>query len=153
MARAVEPEDLMQETLRRALDGGRNCPAHVEVVKFLAAAMRGVASAEFEKLSGRPALVVIDGHGGADKAVDPPDPSATVEEQMARDQETTAMITALLDLFADDSIARTLVEGMMDGVEGEALRRRTRLDPTAYQSKRRMIRRRIERRFPSGWKL
>jgi len=115
--------------------------------------MRGVASAEFEKLSGRPALVVIDGHGGADKAVDPPDPSATVEEQMARDQETTAMITALLDLFADDSIARTLVEGMMDGVEGEALRRRTRLDPTAYQSKRRMIRRRIERRFPSGWKL
>ena len=152
-SQAMEPEDLMQETLRRALDGGRNCPSNVEVVKFISEAMRSVASGEHEKRRGRPALVVIDGQGGEDGAVDPPDPSANAEEQITRDQEAATMINALLAMFGDDSIARTIVEGMLDGVEGEVLRGRTRLDPTAYQSKRRMIRRRIERRFPSGWKL
>jgi hypothetical protein len=35
----------------------------------------------------------------------------------------------------------------MEGMRGEDLRALTDLDPTAYESKRRLIRRRIEKRF------
>ena len=39
---------------------------------------------------------------------------------------------------------------MMEGIEGEELRELTDLDKTAYQSKRRLIRRRIDKKFPKG---
>ena len=61
------------------------------------------------------------------------------------------MTACLVSLFEDDEIAQVILEGMMEGIEGEELRKLTELDKTAYQSKRRLIRRRIEKRFPKGW--
>ena len=42
-----------------------------------------------------------------------------------------------------EPVAQVIVEGIMEGQRGEDLRALTDLDPTAYQSKRRLIRRRI----------
>jgi RNA polymerase sigma-70 factor (ECF subfamily) len=39
----------------------------------------------------------------------------------------------------------------MDGIDGEELRALCELDVTAYNSKRRLVRRRIEKAFPKGW--
>jgi hypothetical protein len=39
---------------------------------------------------------------------------------------------------------------MMEEMEGEELQELTELDATAYQSKRRLIRRRIDKTFPEG---
>ena len=162
----IEPGDLLQEAFRRALDGRRTCPAHVYPVRFLAEAMRSIADGELEKGGARrrsnhgnegrkreapPRLVPIANHGGDETAIDPPDPGLNPEQRIGSDQEAAAMRACLISLFEDDEIAQVILEGMMEGIDGEELRDLTDLDKTAYQSKRRLIRRRILKRFPKGW--
>lgn len=149
----VDYQDLLQEAFRRALDGGRNCPADINVVRFLAQAMRSIADGELDKSQARPRLVPIANHGEEDGAVDPPDLNLNAEQVMATEQEKMQMELGLLELFADDPISQIIVEGIMEGMEGEELRELTELDATAFQSKRRLIRRRIDRKFPEGWIL
>ena len=45
----LHPDDLLHEAFARAIDGSRGCPRDVDVVRFLALAMRSIASS---KLSG-----------------------------------------------------------------------------------------------------
>ena len=162
----IEPDDLLQEAFRRALDGRRNCPVHIHPVKFLAEAMRSIADGELEKSGvrprsvaddesqkgeARPRLVPIANHGGDETAVDPPDPALDPEQRAGSAEEAAAMRVCLLSLFEDDEIAQVILEGMMEGIEGEELQELTDLDNTAYQSKRRLIRRRINKKYPEGW--
>ena len=49
-------------------------------------------------------------------------------------------------LFEDDIVAQTIVEGILENMRGEELRALAGLDETAYESKRRLIRRRLEKR-------
>ena len=65
-------------------------------------------------------------------------------------QQTQFIKQVILDLFEDDLVAQTIVEGDMDGIEGEELRSLTGLDLKAFASKRRLIRRRINGKFPKG---
>ena len=161
----IEADDLLQEAFHRALNGRRNCPVHVDLVRFLAEAMRSIADGELEKSGVRrrrnddetrkreapPRLVPIANHGGDETAVDPPDPGLDPEQRAGSGEEAAAMRACLVSLFEDDEIAQVILEGMMEGIDGEELRQLTELDNTAYQSKRRLIRRRIEKRFPKGW--
>lgn len=149
--RAIEPDDLLQEAFLRALDGRRNCPVHVGPTKFFAGAMRSIASSETEKRETRPRLVPIANHGGEETAVDPPDPVPDPEQRAGSAEEVAAMKACLLSLFEGDEIAQVILEGMMEGIEGEELRELTDLDNTTYQSKRRLIRRWIDKEFPRGW--
>lgn len=144
--RSIEAEDLLQEAMRRALDGGRNCPAHVGVVKFLAEVMRSIAHAAKETAAHQPQLVPVANHSTAETAVDPPDPAPGAEENLQGNQE----IVAILALFDDDETAQIILEGMMEGMRGEELKELTDLDETAYQSKRRLIRRRITKGLTEG---
>jgi RNA polymerase sigma-70 factor (ECF subfamily) len=59
----------------------------------------------------------------------------------------------MLGLFPDDQQARDLLDGIMEGYEGEELRALTDLDEISFASKRRLIRRRIDKHYPKGWKL
>lgn len=162
----IEPDDLLQEAFHRALDGRRKCPVRVDLVRFLAEAMRSIADGELERSGARrrsndedearkrevaPRLVPIANHGGDEPAVDPPDPGLDPEQRAVSGQEAAAMRACLVSLFEDDEIAQVILEGMMEGIDGEELRELTDLDKTAYQSKRRLIRRRIVKRFPKGW--
>jgi DNA-directed RNA polymerase specialized sigma24 family protein len=74
-------------------------------------------------------------------------------EAMIRDEDDRAVQQAIVALFADDETAQIIVEGMMDGLEGEELRELCGLNQRAYASERRMIRRRIDKAYPKGWKL
>ena len=147
----IAPDDLLQEAIQRALDGRRNCPINVDPVKFLAEAMRSIADGESQKVESRPRLEPIANHGGDETAVDPPDPAPDPEQRVVSDEKTAAIRASLLSLFEDDEIAQLILEGMMEGMQGEELRKLTELDDTAYQSKRRLIRRRIDKMFPQGW--
>ena len=147
----IEPDDLLQEAFRRALDGRRNCPVHVHPVKFLAEAMRSIADGESEKIESYPRLVPIANHGGHETGVDPPDPALDPEQRAGSVDEEAVIKARLLSAFEDDEIAQVIVEGIMEGIEGEELRELTDLDKTAYQSKRRLIRRRIDKKFAEGW--
>jgi DNA-directed RNA polymerase specialized sigma24 family protein len=151
LGRLVEAEDLLQEVFRRALDGERKCPVSVDVVRFLAEAIRSVRDGELKRAKRRPFLVPRPPPGGESAQVpEPIDPTPNAEEQLAAADEDGARERKrqeVIGLFADDAAAQVIVEGLMEGVRGEDLRALTDLDPTAYESKRRLIRRRIEKRF------
>jgi RNA polymerase sigma-70 factor (ECF subfamily) len=152
----LEADDLRQEALVRALTGTRQCPIGVDVVRFLGEAMRSMAS-DSVKADKRKAtqaggtglhLVTLEDAEAIDSIVSP---SATPEAALIAEEEAARIRQAILDLFADDVVAQTIVEGDMEGMEAEEIRNLTGLDKTAYASARRLIRRRIDKAFPEGW--
>lgn len=150
--RPVEAEDLLQMALASGLDG-RTCPAHVDVVRFLAEAMRSIGDGEVDKARRRPVLVPVPKTGeNRDEEVEFPDDRPTVEEQRISDEDRDEKRAPILALFDDDATARDLVEGVMENMTAAELRELTGLDETAYASKRRLIRRRINAAFRKGLK-
>ena len=154
-ARPIEPDDLLQEAYVRALDS-RACPVHIDVVKFLAEAMRSIAHGEAEKVGHKVTLVPISNTGGSEgKACSLPDEADDAEARAIAAQQAErciAVYAAIVALFDDDPIAQLLLEGMMEEITAEEMRELTGLDKTAYDSKRKLIRRRIDKQYPEGWK-
>lgn len=158
--RPLSPDDLLQEAWMRALDGTRHCPRNVDVVRFIAGVMRSIASDEAKAHSRReaqaqkepPDLRLVPRTGDAEPSGEVSVPTPTIEDQFASSQEAERIKRAVLALFADDVTAETIVEGIMEGMEGEELRALTDLDETAFASKRKLIRRRIDKAYPNGWK-
>jgi DNA-directed RNA polymerase specialized sigma24 family protein len=150
---AMTPEDLLQEAFKSALEeNGRRCPTDVDVVRFLAESMRSIASGEFEKAKVRPSLVQIANYGDQEEeAEDPPDPAIGVEDWLAREQHAAGVRREILALFDDDPLARDIVEGRMADMTADDLRELTGLDRTSYASKLKLIRRRIDNKYPRGW--
>ena len=143
---SISAEDLLQEAFARALAGDRTCPVDVDVVRFLAEAMRSIADGEQEKLPAE--LVALDGTDGTALPA-----AGNMETEIASAEQCEEIIRQVLSLFEDDPVAQEIVEGDTAGFTAEELRELTGLDQTAYNSKRRLIRRRIAKRFPEGWKL
>lgn len=149
--RPISAKDLLQEAFARAIDG-RVCPADVGIVKFLAQTMRSIANGEAEKIGNRLQLVSAGASEAvAQKILDFRDPGPGAEQQIVTCENITEIRLAILALFDDDSSAQVIAEGLMDGIDGEELRVLCELDVTAYNSKRRLVRRRIEKAFPKGW--
>ena len=150
--RRIEAKDLLQETLMRSLDG-RHCPRHVDLVRFLAEAMRSIADGESEKAANRLVLVSANATPEIEARVENhPDPDLDAEAKRIADEEAAAISNEILGLFADDPVAEIIVEGIMEEMEGDELRELSGLDATAYDSKRKLIKRRISKRYPEGWK-
>lgn len=148
----IEANDLLQEAFTRALDT-RTCPAHVSVVKFLAEAIRSIADGIGEKVENRLVLVPVAKTGGDEsEAFNVPDMDPDCETRLIEAEAADTFRGAMLELFTDDPVARDIVEGTMEGMEAEELRELTGLDMTGYATKRRLIRRRIDKAFPEGWK-
>jgi RNA polymerase sigma factor (sigma-70 family) len=149
--RGLEAEDLLQEAFVRAMEGSRQCPRDVEVVRFLAEAMRSIASDALKARRRSP-----EGHASGsddqDMLESVPDHGPTAEERLESAQETALQRRAVLELFADDATAQLMVEGMMLGMGGEELRELVDLTPTEFASKRRFMRRRIDAAYPEGRK-
>ncbi|WP_413208436.1 hypothetical protein [Rhodospirillum sp. A1_3_36] len=148
---AISAEDLLQEAFMRALEGNRICPAHVDVVRFLAEAIRSIASGEQEKADRHPNLVSIEGDGGVSEAMNCLDPGQSTEDRLIQTEQNARMRADVLALFDDDLVAKDLVDGTMEGMTAEELRELTNLDKTAFASKRKLIRRRIDKKYPEGW--
>jgi DNA-directed RNA polymerase specialized sigma24 family protein len=149
----LEADDLLQEALCRAIAGDRRCPLHVDPVKFLAEVMRSIADGEANKVENQIDIVPVMQPGAVpESAVDPNDSRPSPEQSLMADERAQAFRQAMLGLFADDPQARDLVDGIIEGYEGEELRALTDLDETSFASKRRLIRRRIDKHYPKGWK-
>lgn len=151
--RPIQPEDLLQETFARAIEGSRSCPRNVDIVWFLAEAMCSIASSTMKVLSRQLEFHAAPLIGDDGLALDPPDSRRTAEQHAISDEDTAQIKRVILDLFSDDVTARVMVEGIMEGMDGEDLRQVTDLTKTGFASKRRLIRRRIEKAFPDGWKI
>jgi len=154
---SLDANDLRQEAFVRAVSGDRRCPIGVDVVRFLGQAMRSIAS-DARKAGNRRAaqagctelhfVSLTDGDTTGQVA----SPSPTPEAALIAEEAAALIKHAILHLFADDLVAQTIVEGDMEGMEAEEIRSLTGLDKTAYASARRLIRCRIDRAFPEGWK-
>ena len=129
------------------------CPTNVEVVRFLAEVMRSIADGEASKPENQVTLIpVLQPGDPVSDAVDPINLGLNAEEKLVAADSAEAFRQAMLGLFPDDPQARDLLDEIMEGYEGEELRALTNLDETGFASKRRLIRRRIDKNFPEGWK-
>jgi DNA-directed RNA polymerase specialized sigma24 family protein len=119
-------DDLLQEAICRVLSGKRVWARRVPVRSFLVGVMRSIAW----EWKSEPHEVVVDA----------PDPRCGESPIMA--SIDSAKIVAM---FADDLVAQKIVLGMMEGARGEELQRSSGLGKVEYESKRKKIRRRIEK--------
>lgn len=148
-----DPDDLVQEAITRALAGDRKCPAHVDVVKFLAEAIRGIADDEGAKAHSATRHRPIIGPGDeAPGAVDVKDERLNAEEIFLEAENLAAIRAAVLASVEDDPVARDLAEGLMEEMSKAELCEMLGLDANSYASKRHFIRRRVDEQFPQGWK-
>ena len=148
----INPDDLLQEAFLSALEGRRRCPKGIDIIKFLAEAMHSLSSSEFKALSRTPPFQVISTAEDDDEpSIDPPHSGPTSEQIVTSDQEATKIRAAIMSLFSDDEVAQLIIEGDMEEMEAREIQDLTGLDKKAFASKRRLIRRRIDRAFPKGW--
>jgi DNA-directed RNA polymerase specialized sigma24 family protein len=151
VGRTLEGEDLMQEAMARVLDGGRPWPRNVEILPFLAGVMRSVAHGERAKIKRSSVRQPISLYSPAgDLAIDPVSTSASPEEAVAEDEEWSRVRQGITVMFGDDYDAQVLLEGIMEGLEGEDLRGLTGLDLKGFASKRRLIQRRLTKLKANG---
>jgi hypothetical protein len=135
--------DLQNEALTRALDGRRKCPRNVSVLTFLGNVIRSIAS-ESDDLDKTLRSDELDAAQetvtGAIALRAPPDPLASTFDAKRLFREA-------VDLFEGDTVAQTLFEGDVDGIEGQELRELVGLTQTEFDSKRRYVRRRLNAHF------
>jgi hypothetical protein len=135
--------DLQNEALVRTLDGRRKCPRNVSVLTFLGNVIRSVASEsdDLDKTLRSDELEAAqETVAGATALKAPPDPLASTFDARRLFKEA-------VDLFEGDTVAQTLFEGDVDGMEGQELRELVGLPQTEFDSKRRYVRRRLNAHF------
>jgi hypothetical protein len=120
-----DPDDLIQETICRVLDGRRPWPRDRRAIEFLTGVIKSIAW-EWKGLHDEEIEL---GDGGAEE----------------RGLLATIDLKRIIALFDDDPIAQKMLMLMADGTRGEDIARAVGLSPTEYESKRKKIRRRIEK--------
>jgi len=142
-----DAQDLLQEAFERTLDGSRQCSRTLDIVHFLVGVMRSIASDWRKARRRRPEMSLVSPTGSLQEFVIRVRDERPAAEWLASTQEAICLRQAILDLFADDGVAQRMLEGIMDGIAGEELRSLTQLNQTQFESKRRLIRRRIDKAF------
>jgi hypothetical protein len=149
---ARAPADLRQEAIRRAIAGTRKCRSDLSIIAFLKGAMRSIAWADRRTISRASKLAAVPNDGPtSNTASNGADPRVSAEEMILERDRLTEIREGILSLFDDDAAARLLADGMMNEIEGEELRNLLELTEVEFASKRRLVRRRIDKAFPKGW--
>jgi hypothetical protein len=138
-------DDLLQEAIMRTLQGTRNCPSDVDVLKHLVDTMSSIADGEREKAHNQLPHVPT-AQPGVEDAEDPASPDWSAEDNLAYEGGRAE----ILAMFDDDPIARDMVEGILARFDTEQLKELTGLEGTAYNTKRTLVRRRLLKLSPKG---
>ena len=120
-------EDLLGEAYARIIDQRRKWPRGEPAVKFIGGVIVSIA------WEWRNSIEVNE--------------ELDVSDKGAEEQNTVARIDArrIIDLFQDDAVAQRLVVAMIEGARGQELQDLCGLTCVEYESKRKKIRRRLER--------
>lgn len=156
--RSLSPDDLLQEAICRSLEGARRCPRGVRLVAFVTNAMRSILSSHQKATVVDPIELAapVSALGEGEDEVDPlaniRDSAPTPEQQLLAEDEANQMKAALRRLFDDDPEAELVLLDIFAGLTAEETRADLQLGETEYATIRRRIRRRINLRYPEGWK-
>ena len=123
-----EFSDLIQEAYSRVLAGDRVWRRDLSAVTFLSGVMRSIA---------------WEWRRSGDAAVD--DADLSDEGSEARGVIARLDVQRVLSLFDDDPVAKRVAAGMMVGTGAEEMQVACGLSRTEYESKRKKVRRRIEK--------
>jgi RNA polymerase sigma-70 factor (ECF subfamily) len=147
-ARGLPPEvaweDMLQEALTRVITGSRRQPQGVPTMAFVAGILRSLRAEYWRRAareSGGNNKVPINHEGGESLALALPDPAPGPERALSARQE----LIVIKQLFADDSTALKIIEGLGEGLSAEQIRQTTGLCKTDYESARRRMRRTLIR--------
>ena len=138
-------EDLLQEAIMRTLQGTRNCPSDISVMKHLIESMSSIADGEREKTHNLVPHVPTP-QPGVENAADPASPQWSAEDSLVYEGGRAE----ILAMFDDDLVARELAEGILARFDTEQLKELTGLQGTAYSTKRTLVRRRLLKLSPKG---
>ena len=147
----IDPGDLLQEAVKRTLDGTRKCKRGVDFLVFLKNAMRSIASAKRKKeVPENDIAFSKDEHSGdiAGMPASSPEENALAQE---RAEAYEAKLQAIFDLFKDDENATAILMGHEEGLSAQEIREMWGMDETTYNSTRRRIRRTVDKKYPEGW--
>jgi hypothetical protein len=124
-----DPDEFVHEAICRVLERKRVWPRGVEKLGFLAGVIKSIAGDRKRALNRERAALGELEKMEKDKGAE--DPVIDLERIMV--------------LFDDDPIAQKILKGMEDGARGKDLQQASGLSPTEYESKRKKIRKRIEK--------
>jgi DNA-directed RNA polymerase specialized sigma24 family protein len=135
-----DPDEFVHEAICRVLERKRVWPRGVEKLRFLAGVIKSIAGDRKRALNRESAALDELKKEEMEKEKVVGDKGA--EEPVAADKIDLERIMVLFD---DDPIAQKILKGMEDGARGKDLQQASGLRPTEYESKRKKIRRRIEK--------
>lgn len=136
----IDWEDLLQEALTRVLTGARVVPADVPAVAFIAGVMRSLRSEHRRRLH-RTSQDIAAPREGRVQAREMESQDALPERVLGARQE----LARIWNLFADDTLALGILEGLAEGLEPAQIRKRLRITSTVYDTARRRMRRALLR--------
>jgi DNA-directed RNA polymerase specialized sigma24 family protein len=130
-----EPDDLVQEAICRVLAGKREWPRDLEKLRFLAGVIKSIAG---DRKREQALKAIKEREAGEVGQMD-------YEGKEARGILAQLDLERIMTRFDDDPIAQKMLMPMADGTRGEDVARAVGLSSTEYESKRKKIRRRIEK--------
>jgi DNA-directed RNA polymerase specialized sigma24 family protein len=143
-ARGLPPDgdwtDLLQEAFTRVLNGSRRKPSDVPMVAFLSGVMRSIKAEHWRRVrreSGQSSKLRADFDAAGTDAGEVRDPTADPERTLIAMQE----LEAINQLFADDTQARHVISGLLDGRSREEICASHKMTRTDYESTRKRMRR------------
>lgn len=148
------PEELINQALHNALAGDRQYKPEVNLIAFLFMTMRSLVSSDCKSQRRQPGIISLDTKmEDSDRALlEKLQNPCPVPEDIFETQENLAIIRqSFLELFDDDLVAQTVLEGIMEEMSPQEIQELAGLDQKGYASMRRLIRRRIDKAFPKGW--
>lgn len=136
----VDPKDLLHHTLLKASLGERRCPRDTAPITFLSNAMRS----ELSNLRRKSKQTESIGDQEQDvEVVDDDSPEAWVE----RMDDLKQAMEEVQEAFGDDTRPMIVFEGRAEGLSRDEIRELLGLDPVAYESLERKIRRFMNKRL------
>lgn len=132
--------DLLNEAIRRALDGSRPWPPGVPLLAFLAQIMRSIWSELCRRNAFERRQVLTDLNSGTDEM----DPERIVGAAQA--------LAAIHKLFARDAPALNVIAGLADGRTAQEIRNIHDMSEAEYDTIRKRIRRTLLRQGLVGGK-
>jgi DNA-directed RNA polymerase specialized sigma24 family protein len=148
-ASTMSADDILAEALVRALDGTRKCPRGVNLMVFLARAMKSIAWADRTSAKTQREIGPVEDRP-ADTDLMGVSTVVGLEEQVIQQDLRKKQVDALMALFHDDQDATLWLMARMDAESLEEMQALTGFGATKLNTVGRRIRRKVERKLPHG---